>query len=158
MFNKHWDGASTSTMEMSKQWDGSMRSVDFSDDDPNNQSFSELGRSMKTDEPPSRRILDETQQSWLLEPNSKKQQPMVDFGCNISCSRRCFWWIICIFSACVAVIGLSVVIWKFASKKHHSVPTTDNYTVVLSKALTFFDIQKCKNSNSYVCDIMGCKR
>jgi endoglucanase len=151
MFNKQWDGGSA--MEMSKQWDHSMRSADFSDDDPNNQSFSELGRSTMTDEPPSRRILDETQQSWLLEPNSKKKQPVVDFGCA-SCSRRCFWWIIGIFWACVVIIGLSLVIWQFAPKKHHAVPTPDNYTVVLSQALTFFDIQKCKNSTSYICETM----
>ncbi|KAG0617382.1 hypothetical protein M758_5G185800 [Ceratodon purpureus] len=139
MFSKRWEGGST--MEMSKQWDESMRSTDFSDDDRSNQSFAELGRSMRTDEPPSRRILDETQQSWLLEPNNKKEQPMVDIGC-VSFSRRCFWWIMCIFWACVFIVGLSLVIWKFAPKKHHSVPTPDNYTVVLSKALTFFDIQK----------------
>lgn len=140
--NKQLDRASS--MEMSKQWGGSsMRSTDFSD--AHSQSFSELGiRSMRTDhEPPSRRILDEIEQSWLLEPQSTKQQPMIDLGC-ISCRRTCFWWFISIFWACVVIISLSLVVWKFSPTEHHSVPTPDIYTLALHKALTFFDIQKCK--------------
>lgn len=132
-------------MEMDRESDGSMYSMDFSDDDRSNQSFSELGPSMKSDEPPSQRVLDKTQESWLLQPNSKKRQNTVDFRC-MSFSRRCFWWTISIFWACVIIVGLSLVLWKFAPEKHHSVPTPDNYTAALSKALTFFDIQKCKNT------------
>lgn len=141
--NKQWDRSSA--MEMSKRWGGShsMRSTDLMSDDT--QSFSELERSMRTDEPPSRRILDEIEQSWLLEPQESKQNQsmLIDLGC-IECPRRWFWWIVSGFWSCVVIIGLSILAWKLAPEGHQDVAAPDGYSLALRKALTFFDIQKCK--------------
>nr|XP_024398372.1 endoglucanase 25-like [Physcomitrium patens]XP_024398373.1 endoglucanase 25-like [Physcomitrium patens]XP_024398375.1 endoglucanase 25-like [Physcomitrium patens]XP_024398376.1 endoglucanase 25-like [Physcomitrium patens]XP_024398377.1 endoglucanase 25-like [Physcomitrium patens]PNR37396.1 hypothetical protein PHYPA_020505 [Physcomitrium patens] len=126
-------------LEMSKQWSSRSRFQDFSDDDRSNRySFSDIGR---TDESSSSHMLDETQLSWMLEPKSMKKKPVIDFGC-VSCNRKCFWWSIGILGASVIIIGLSLVIWTFTPKKHSTPPTVDNYTVALSKALTFLDLQK----------------
>ncbi|KAG0581416.1 hypothetical protein KC19_4G249800 [Ceratodon purpureus] len=157
MYNKKWSRGNS--MEMSRQLGYSMRSTEYDDDD-----FSDLGRSMRTDvgrsmrtehhigrsmrltdEPPLSRELDETQQSWLLEPNNKKKQPRVNLGFGASCTRRCFLWSICIFLTCAIIVALSLVTWKFAPKKHRTLSAPDNYTIALGKALTFFDIQKSGN-------------
>jgi hypothetical protein len=151
MFNKQWNRAGSS-MEMSRPWGDSMRSMEYDDEE-----FSDLGKSMRTDvgrsmragnhggrsmslrltdEPPLSRELDETEKSWLLEPDTNKKQP-----------RRSFWWSLCIiWSSAILIVALSLVTWKFAPKKHRPLPAPDNYTVALAKALTFFDIQKCKSS------------
>ena len=128
MYNNQWGGP----MELSLEVGG--------DDDRSVRSVSEFERDR---ERPSRRTLDETQQSWLLEPARAKRKPNVDLGC-VECNRKCFWWFICLFWAACVITGVGVVIWKFAPRKHHAPPTPDNYTVALSSGLSFFDAQKCE--------------
>lgn len=86
--------------------------------------------------------LEETQQSWLLEPAAKKKQKKIDLGC-IVCSRKLFLIIFGTLLAASAIVGLSILIWKVAPRKHHHPPPLDNYTIALKLALRFFDAQKC---------------
>lgn len=87
--------------------------------------------------------LEETQQSWLLEPATKKKQKQVDLGCVV-CSRKLFFIVFGTLLAASAIVGLSILIWKVAPRKHHRLAPLDNYTVALKLALRFFDAQKCK--------------
>lgn len=87
--------------------------------------------------------LEETQQSWLLEPAAQKKQKQIDLGCMV-CSRKLFLIIFGTLLAASAIVGLSIVIWKFAPRKHHHPAPLDNYTIALKMALRFFDAQKCK--------------
>jgi endoglucanase len=87
--------------------------------------------------------LEETQQSWLLEPQTKKKKKQIDLGCMV-CSQKLFLIIVGTLAVASAIVGLSVVIWKFAPKKHHHPAPLDNYTIALKMALKFFDAQKCK--------------
>jgi hypothetical protein len=85
--------------------------------------------------------LEETQQSWLLEPARNKSTPQIDFGC-MTCSRKFFFIFVCVlFAACVAV-GFAILIWKVAPHKHSSPLPPDTYTVAFHKSLLFFDAQK----------------
>ncbi len=87
------------------------------------------------------RSLEETQQSWLLEPARNKSTPQIDFGC-MTCSRKFFFIFVCVlFAACVAV-GFAILIWKVAPHKHSSPLPPDTYTVAFHKSLLFFDAQK----------------
>lgn len=85
--------------------------------------------------------LEETQQSWLLEPKTKKKKKEIDLGCMV-CSRKLFLIIFGTIFAASAIVGLSILIWKVAPRKHHRPPPLDNYTVALKLALKFFDAQK----------------
>jgi endoglucanase len=87
--------------------------------------------------------LEETQQSWLLEPTAQKKQKQIDLGCMV-CSRKLFLIICGTLLAASAVVGLSILIWKLAPRKHPHPAPFDNYTVALKMALRFFDAQKCK--------------
>lgn len=91
--------------------------------------------------------LEETQQSWLLEPKTKKKVRQVDLGC-MTCSRKLFLIFLCVFLTAGAIVGFSILIWKLAPRKHHHPPPLDNYTIALQMALRFFDAQKCKSSNA----------
>ncbi|XP_022743148.1 endoglucanase 12 [Durio zibethinus] len=99
------------------------------------------------------RCLDETQQSWLLEPQqTKKKNQYVDFGC-IVCSRKAVkWTLISIFLAFL-VIGVPIIIAKSLPKHKPRPPLPDNYTLALHKALLFFNAQKSgklpKNNGIY---------
>ncbi|CAM6007589.1 unnamed protein product [Sphagnum balticum] len=87
------------------------------------------------------RSLEETQQSWLLEPARNKSKPQIDFGC-MTCSRKFFFIFVCVlFAACVTV-GFAILIWKVAPHKHSSPLPPDTYTVAFHKSLLFFDAQK----------------
>lgn len=86
--------------------------------------------------------LEETQQSWLLEPAAKKTQKQIDLGCMV-CSRKLFLIVFGTLFAASAIVGLSILIWKVAPRKHHHPPPLDNYTIALKLALRFFDAQKC---------------
>lgn len=85
--------------------------------------------------------LEETQQSWLLEPTAQKKQKQIDLGCMV-CSRKLFLIIFGTLLAASAVVGLSILIWKLAPRKHPHPAPLDNYTVALKMALRFFDAQK----------------
>lgn len=85
--------------------------------------------------------LEETQQSWLLEPQTKKKKKQIDLGCMV-CSYKLFTIIFGTLLAASAIVGLSIIIWKFAPKKHHHPPPLDNYTMAFKMALKFFDAQK----------------
>ncbi|KAG0592842.1 hypothetical protein M758_1G275700 [Ceratodon purpureus] len=85
--------------------------------------------------------LEETQQSWLLEPQTKKKKKQVDLGCMV-CSQKLFLIIVGTIAVASAIVGLSIIIWKFAPKKHHHPAPLDNYTIALKMALKFFDAQK----------------
>lgn len=89
--------------------------------------------------------LEETQQSWLLEPKTKKKKKEIDLGCMV-CSRKLFLIIFGTIFAASAIVGLSILIWKVAPRKHHRPPPLDNYTVALKLALKFFDAQKCERT------------
>jgi endoglucanase len=87
------------------------------------------------------RSLEETQQSWLLEPARHKAKPQVDLGC-MTCSRKFFFIFLCVLFGASATVGLAILIWKVAPRKHHSPQPLDNYTIALQKSLLFFDAQK----------------
>lgn len=91
----------------------------------------------------SLKSLEETQQSWLLEPAAPKEKKEIDLGCVV-CSRKMFFIIIGTLFAAGAIVGLSILIYKFAPRKQHHPPPLDNYTIALKMALKFFDAQKCK--------------
>lgn len=102
------------------------------------------GRSRNLDfDHASVKSLEETQQSWLLEPTTKKKAKQIDLGCMV-CSRKLFMIIVYVLLGASVIVGLSVIIWKFAPRKHHRPPPLDNYTIALQKALKFFDAQKCE--------------
>lgn len=94
--------------------------------------------------------LEETQQSWLLEPQTKKKKKQIDLGCMV-CSYKLFTIIFGTLLAASAIVGLSIIIWKFAPKKHHHPPPLDNYTMAFKMALKFFDAQKCKLTLHSIC-------
>ncbi|KAE9591563.1 putative cellulase [Lupinus albus] len=87
------------------------------------------------------RQLDETQQSWLLEPSDQKKKRYIDLGCIIV-SRKFFLWTIgsLLFAAFVA--GFVTLIVETVPRNHHHQPPPDNYTLALHKALIFFNAQK----------------
>ncbi|KAG8380370.1 hypothetical protein BUALT_Bualt06G0008400 [Buddleja alternifolia] len=86
--------------------------------------------------------LDETQQSWLLEPSAKKKKKKyVDLGC-IVCSRTALKWTVGSIIIAFFVIGLPIIIAKSLPKHKPRPSLPDNYTVVLHKALLFFNAQK----------------
>jgi hypothetical protein len=111
------------------------------------------GRSRNLDfDHASVKSLEETQQSWLLEPTTKKKAKQIDLGCMV-CSRKLFMIIVYVLLGASVIVGLSIVIWKFAPRKHHHPPPLDNYTIALQKALKFFDAQKCEYF--FQCPILG---
>jgi mlo protein len=87
------------------------------------------------------RSLEETQQSWLLEPARNKSKPQIDFGC-MTCSRKFFFIFVCVLFAACVVVGFAILIWKVAPHKHSSPLPPDTYTVAFHKSLLFFDAQK----------------
>lgn len=92
--------------------------------------------------------LDETQQSWLLDPSEKKKKTKyIDFGC-IVCSTKALKWTVYTVLIAFLVIGLPVMIVNLVPKHKPRPPIPDNYTVALHKALLFFNAQKCTSSNS----------
>ncbi|MFS8030518.1 putative cellulase [Helianthus anomalus] len=89
--------------------------------------------------------LDETQQSWLLNPDDasrkKNKNKYVDLGC-IQVKRKALkWTVIAIFIAFV-VIGLPIIIAKSLPDHKPRPPPPDQYTEALHKALLFFNAQK----------------
>lgn len=93
---------------------------------------------------PNHHDLDETLQSWVLEPpQRKKKKKYVDFGC-IVCSYKALKWGLLGVLVAFCVIALPIIITK-SLPKHKSQPgPPDNYTLALHKALLFFNAQKCK--------------
>ncbi|XWS65252.1 hypothetical protein CRYUN_Cryun05aG0076700 [Craigia yunnanensis] len=88
------------------------------------------------------RHLDETQQSWLLEPpQTKKKNKYVDFGCFV-CSRKAFKWTLISILLAFLVIAIPIIITKLLPKQRHRPLPPDNYTLALHKALLFFNAQK----------------
>lgn len=91
--------------------------------------------------------LDETQQSWLLGPKeTKKKNRYVDLGC-IVVSRKALKWTVASFLIAFLVIGLPVIIAKSLPKHKSALPSPDDYTLALHKALLFFNAQKCKSTS-----------
>ncbi|GJN02455.1 hypothetical protein PR202_ga19807 [Eleusine coracana subsp. coracana] len=90
--------------------------------------------------------LDETQQGWLLagSPEAKKKDHFVDLGCVIV-KRKVLWWAFWVLVAGFVLIGLPVIIAKYAPHKRHGPPPPDQYTEALHKALLFFNAQKSGN-------------
>lgn len=85
--------------------------------------------------------LEETHQSWLLEPKAEKKKKEIDLGCMV-CSRKLFLILFVTTIAASSIVGLSVLFWKMTPRKHHHPPPLDNYTIALKMALKFFDAQK----------------
>ncbi|XP_038986763.1 endoglucanase 12-like [Phoenix dactylifera] len=104
----------------------------------------EHGRSMDLDRAAvSRQQLDETQQSWLLEPqdSSKKKDEYVDLGCVV-CKRKVVGWIMWTALVAFVVIGIPIIIAKSLPKHKEKELPPDQYTMALHKALLFFNAQK----------------
>lgn len=90
--------------------------------------------------------LDETQRSWLLDPEtrlSSKKNKYVDLGCII-CSRKALKWSVGIVALAFLVIGMPIIISKNLPENHARPLPPDDFTLALHKALLFFDEQKCK--------------
>ncbi|KAK3031000.1 hypothetical protein RJ639_036850 [Escallonia herrerae] len=87
--------------------------------------------------------LDETQQSWLLDPvrSRDKKNKYVDLGCII-CSRKAVRWTLYGLVIALFVIALPTIIAKSLPKHKTRPPPPDNYTLALHKALLFFNAQK----------------
>lgn len=94
--------------------------------------------------------LEETHQSWLLEPKAEKKKKEIDLGCMV-CSRKLFLILFVTTIAASSIVGLSVLFWKMTPRKHHHPPPLDNYTIALKMALKFFDAQKCKAALARSC-------
>lgn len=91
--------------------------------------------------------LDETQQSWLLEPKvTNKKKKYVDLGC-IVISRKALKWTVASILIAFLVIGLPIIIAKSLPKHKSAPPSPDDYTLALHKALLFFNAQKCKSTS-----------
>ncbi|KAF8402422.1 hypothetical protein HHK36_013377 [Tetracentron sinense] len=107
----------------------------------------ERSRDMDLDRAALSHQLDETQQSWLLEPQDKnnKKGKYVDLGCII-CSRKALKWTLWAILIALLVIALPIIIVKTLPKHKDHPPPPDNYTKALHKALLFFNAQKCKIS------------
>ncbi|KAF8117813.1 hypothetical protein N665_0008s0155 [Sinapis alba] len=89
------------------------------------------------------RPLDATRQSWLLEPQQPKKKKYVDLGC-ILVSRKIFLWTLGTVLVTTLLAGSITMIFRHVSHHKQTEPQLDNYTVALSKALMFFNAQKCK--------------
>ncbi|KAK1438262.1 hypothetical protein QVD17_04068 [Tagetes erecta] len=89
--------------------------------------------------------LDETQQSWLLNPDDasrkKTKSKYVDLGC-IVVKRKVLKWTVIIALAAFLVIGVPIIIVKSLPKHNSGPPAPDQYTEALHKALLFFNAQK----------------
>ncbi|XP_024993947.1 endoglucanase 12-like [Cynara cardunculus var. scolymus] len=89
--------------------------------------------------------LDETQQSWLLDPNEasrkKSKTRYVDLGCIVVKRKVLKWTVIGILVAFL-VIGVPIIIAKSLPKHKSRPPPPDQYTEALHKALQFFNAQK----------------
>ncbi|KAL8201267.1 hypothetical protein R6Q57_012606 [Mikania cordata] len=89
--------------------------------------------------------LDETQQSWLLNPDDasrkKNKTRYVDLGCIVVKRKALKWTVIVIFVGFL-VIGLPIIIAKSLPKRKSGPPPPDQYTEALHKALLFFNAQK----------------
>ncbi|KAD3641830.1 hypothetical protein E3N88_31054 [Mikania micrantha] len=89
--------------------------------------------------------LDETQQSWLLNPDDasrkKNKTRYVDLGCIVVKRKALKWTVIVIFVGFL-VIGLPIIIAKSLPKHKSGPPPPDQYTEALHKALLFFNAQK----------------
>ncbi|XP_020571498.1 endoglucanase 12-like [Phalaenopsis equestris] len=90
-----------------------------------------------------RQYLDETQQSWLLEPQlaKKRKNKYVDLGCFV-CKRKLLWWILWAALASFVLIGVPIIISKSLPKHKRAPPPPDEYSKALHKALLFFNAQK----------------
>ncbi|XP_078434462.1 endoglucanase 12-like [Wolffia australiana] len=88
------------------------------------------------------RELDETQRSWLLEPQRReKKDKYVDLGCVV-CKRKVIRWALWALVIAFFVIALPIIIVKSLPKGKPYVAPPDQYAVALHKALLFFDAQK----------------
>lgn len=94
--------------------------------------------------------LDETQQSWLLNPDDdsrkKSKSKYVDLGC-IVVKRKVLKWTVIIALAAFVVIGVPIIIVKSLPKHKSGPPAPDQYSEALHKALLFFNAQKCTFSS-----------
>ncbi|KAJ7514211.1 hypothetical protein O6H91_23G033500 [Diphasiastrum complanatum] len=115
------------------QWGGPLEIAESVEDDDRSRNL-DLDRA-------SLQRLDETQQSWLLGAGEKKKSNNIDLGC-MTCSKKLFKGFVFIFVVVALIIGITVLIVKFAPRHHHASPPPDNYTVALHKALLFFNAQK----------------
>ncbi|XP_076895707.1 endoglucanase 12-like [Bidens hawaiensis] len=90
-------------------------------------------------------VLDETQQSWLLNPDDasrkKSKTRYVDLGC-IVVKRKVVKWTVIVILAAFLVIGVPIIIAKSLPKQKSRPPPPDQYTEALHKALLFFNAQK----------------
>lgn len=97
--------------------------------------------------------LDETQQSWLLNPDDasrkKSKTRYVDLGCIVVKRKVVKWTVIVIFAAFL-VIGVPIIIAKSLPKHKSRPPPPDQYTEALHKALLFFNAQKCTFLKLYI--------
>lgn len=91
-----------------------------------------------------RQNLDEIQLGWLRGPQDIKQHKYVDLGC-ILCKQKVLKWIIYCTLITFIAIGLPIIISRKLLPKHKEpVLPPDKYAIALSKALLFFNAQRCK--------------
>lgn len=89
--------------------------------------------------------LDETQRGWLLGHVNKKKKKHVDLG-FILCDIKLFKWTILFIFIAFCVIVLPIIISNNMPIPKSQPLHSDNYSIALSKALLFFNAQKCKYS------------
>lgn len=133
-------------MYASNHWGGSLEIAGENDhDDPNNRRHDIDRASSYNMQSQHSGMLDETQQSWLLDPNdaSRKKSKIryVDLGCIVVKRKVLKWTLIGLLIAFI-VIGLPIIIAKSIPKHKSKPPPPDQYTQALHKALMFFNAQK----------------
>ncbi|KAI3728185.1 hypothetical protein L6452_16817 [Arctium lappa] len=135
-------------MYASNHWGGSLEITnDHNNEDENRRKELEMDKAslynIQTHQQSG--TLDETQQSWLLDPNEasrkKSKTRYVDLGC-IVVKRKVLKWTLIGVVVAFLVIGVPIIIAKSIPKHKSRPPPPDQYTEALHKALLFFNAQK----------------
>ncbi|KAK9052795.1 hypothetical protein SSX86_029425 [Deinandra increscens subsp. villosa] len=134
-------------MYAANHWGGSLEiTEDHEDQNRRNKNTEETDRaSLYNLQSQHSGALDETQQSWLLNPEDasrkKNKNRYVDLGC-IVVKRKTLKWTVVVILVAFVVIGLPIIIAKSLPKHKSRAPPPDQYTEALHKALLFFNAQK----------------
>lgn len=137
-------------MYAANHWGGSLEIAnenDHEDQNRRNKNMEDMDKaSLYNTQSQYSGTLDETQQSWLLDPNDasrkKNKTRYVDLGCIVVKRKALKWTLIAVFVAFL-VIGLPIIITKSLPKHKSRPPPPDQYAEALNKALLFFNAQKC---------------
>nr|XP_043606084.1 endoglucanase 12-like [Erigeron canadensis] len=133
-------------MYAANHWGGSLEIANENDnEDQNSRRDMDRASLYNTQSQQSGPLLDQTQQSWLLDPNDasrkKSKTRYVDLGC-IVVKRKVLKWTLIAFFVAFLVIGLPIIIANSIPKHKSKPPPPDQYTQALHKALLFFNAQK----------------